>query len=80
MYQPLAKCYTFRQIIFFHNRDLQKNTFEPLQARCSLPITAVHPMLHRCNIFKENFPETGELNASETLIATSTFKNTDTES
>ena len=25
-------------------------------------------MLHQCNIFKENFPETGELNASEILI------------
>ena len=33
-----------------------------------MPITTVHPMLHWCNIFNENFPETGELNASETLI------------
>ena len=65
---------------FFHNRTLQKNTSEPLQALGSMPITSVHPMLHWCNIFNENFPETGELNASETLIATSIFKNTDTES
>ena len=33
-----------------------------------MPITAVHQMLHWCNIFKENFPETGELNAPEILI------------
>ncbi len=33
-----------------------------------MPITSAHPMLHRCNIFNENFPETGELNASEILI------------
>ena len=80
MYQPLAKCYTFRQIIFSHNGTLQKNASEPLQLLDSTPITSVHPMLHRCNIFNENFPETGKLNASETLIATSTFKNTNTES
>ena len=74
------KCYTFRQIVFSHNRTLQKNASEPLQALGSMPITSAHPMLHWCNIFNENFPETGELNASETLIATSTFKNTDTKS
>ena len=63
---------------FFHNGGSQKNASEPLQTLGSMPITLAHPMLHWCNIFKENFPETGELNASEALIVTSTFKNTDT--
>ena len=58
----------------------QKNASEPLQLLGSMPITSAHPMLHWCNIFNENFPETGELNASEALIVTSTFKNTDTKS
>ena len=66
------------KLFFLTIRTLQKNASEPLQALGSMPITSVHPMLHWCNIFNENFPETGELNASETLIATSTFKNTDT--
>ena len=57
---------------FFHNGGSQKNASEPLQTLGSMPITLAHPMLHWCNIFKENFPET--------LIATSTFKNTDTKS
>ena len=65
---------------FSHNGILQKNASEPLQLLGSMPITSVHPMLHWCNIFNENFPETGELNASEALIVTSTFKNTDTKS
>ena len=53
---------------FFPQRIRTKNASEPLQALGSLPITSAPPMLHWCNIFNENFPETGELNASETLI------------
>ena len=41
-----------------------------------MPITSVHPMLHWCNIFNENFPEAGELNASETLILKVNYKFT----
>ena len=65
---------------FSTTETYKKMPLDPYKHWALMPITSAHPMLHWCNIFNENFPEAGELNASETLIATSTFKNTDTES
>ena len=44
--------------LFFSQQTVTKNAHEPLQLLGSLPITTAHQMLHKCNIFKEDFHET----------------------
>ena len=56
------------KLFFLTMKPYKKMPLNPYKLLDSMPITVTHQMLHQCNIFKENFPETGELNASETLI------------
>ena len=43
---------------FFHLKTQKKNLYEPLRSLLSLPLTSIHQMLHRCNIFKRDSHET----------------------
>ena len=50
----LNKMLHFPPIYFFSQRWVKKNASESLRLLGSIPIIAVHQMLHWCNIFKEN--------------------------
>ena len=57
----------FPPIYFFSQQWVKKNASESLRLLGSIPIIALHQMLHWCNIFKENSHAT----VSEKLTAKS---------